>query len=189
MKKATTDRYVKTAPPLTRAEFLALLKGAKAPQPHAAVADLLGPYLSLMQANSYPTTTRMKGPVYESDEVRRAKKRAKTAIKILRRELPIVVKWAPGETVIGPDIRSDAAQLLAALFDIERAGKYQPYVWHNAAHSFHAVYREVTADTRFSKSGPSVRFVQAALERLGFGPQSLSAIEKELRRHATETKI
>ena len=187
-ERSADDRYQFTKPPLSVVELEQMLKDVRAPKPHAGTDGILGAYVVLLRPNPTHMTARELPAQVVPIVAREAGERAKPALKVLKRELATIVAIRETVSNLDPDIRA-LKRLRDAVNDLDPdiltgiAGhSKRPYVWHAAASTFWMVYREITADMGLSEDGPSARFLQVALERLGYGSHERPAILKSLRR-------
>ena len=72
--------------------------------------------------------------------------------------------------------------LLAAVEETPSLVRRTTKDWHSAAIWLAYYYRKVVGDMRISADGPAVRFIGAALDRLGWGAKTPGAIAQAVRR-------
>jgi hypothetical protein len=185
--------------PITGEEIAQLLRDALAPEPWASpgACQLAAEHLNAVIAQIAYFRAHPIG--------RTAFDRACDAVDELRRVLPELIEWASlplthERLMIGPPpeiaealsiARSKYLARLAALQDAlfeiwprsPRKSRFLEEDWSHRALILLRWYASIVEPMpRITKNGPAVRFVQAALHRLGEGQRSPEAIEASLRR-------
>lgn len=175
-------------------EMAEILRAAKAPEPWArgCIAVIGVPEPKLQGEDPKDRLQKVLGElrrllprVIENEDQRL--KRAGTILSRIMDGPPGSVAAAQRNVDLADELVKQANDLdklrvlLAAVEETPSLVRRTTKDWHNAAIWLAHYYRKVVGDVRISADGPAVRFIGAALDRLGWGAKTAGAIAQAVR--------